>query len=1859
MDNIDGALGFRATLDIDNFNVSADAMNAKIKNISGSTVSETGEMDQAFMNFARNAAGYITTTLVGGGMMGLVNSIIQTRGQFQQLGIAFDTMLGSEAKSKALMSQITDTAAKTPFDLMGVANGAKQLLAYGESADQVNGTLTRLGNIASGLSIPLNDIVYLYGTTMVQGRLYAQDVRQFTGRGIPLVRELATMYGKTAEEINNMVSAGKIGFPDVEKVINKMTDSGGQFYNLMEKQSKSLSGMVSNLSDAWDTALNKIGQNNQEALSDGINAASYAVQHMDDIIRTLEAIAIGYGSYKAAIALNTLALKGHTGVALIDNTVRSAKVALMKADEAITGVAVARESEMAAAQAAHTASLQAQLTVEEQSNLVKQLRIATIESLLTAQQQEYLSNLNVTASAANYEVVAMSVMSVDQRAALAKTDLSANSVIYQAALAKEVSAKTASNAATLTAMRADIKAAALKLESARMSAIEATAAVDAGNYEVYRAQQSGNAAAIATAQKKLEGAVDNEALSRKAALAASSDFYAKKKILEATATATSTIASEADVPAKVAQAASTSILTAITTKCSLALKALWTSMMTNPIGWIVGLLGVAVTAWQLFSNKTDEAKTIQGDFQDALKQSTDDLKVNMAVLQNTANGTETHKKALDKINDICKEYNKTLLDENSTLDQQKKKYAELTDAIQATTAEKIKAKYVEQAMKDLTDKQTAALEDLKDAAQDAMYDTGKTQWVSTGSTGAYEQPIYEESKDIQNASQAVWDAVNQMAVDAADKLKNLTGTAYQSAFNESLDKISKAVQNSTGANAMEMASFNNTLRNHLTTLSTASKDANSSIAQVDRQLHLFYTTTPNNNVANNALTAASSFDDLEKKVKDTQTQINAINAKKIKVQADYTQLSGLIVTLNQVNGLIDQKTHGLNTEAGINERITKLKAEKSEVAINGKEYKAYSKQIDELEAKLPKAQAKAAKSAESAQNKAEQLAERRTALRDKETQAELKAEQSRIAVMDDGYEKRKAQLDLQHKQTLADIQKEENDLAKARKQSKQGGLTDKDKGYFNTQRVNEETNYNKQVQKLFDGDIEYKKTQYDLYFKWVKNMGADVANTQFAKLLQGGSSFKNYLENEIKKLNDKRASGKNLSEGEANNYINLKVQYDEVTGAKTAMDQFKDSLTQAISNAKTLSEKLEAIAKAKEKIKNGTSGLVGADEKAAGSLFANEKEDETNKEVAKLIDQYKDYAQQRLEIEKKYNGDIVLLNQQREMAIAKGDTASALAISNAITVAKNKLKTELSKINLDDFQKQVNWAELFDNLDKVSKESLVTLKDRIKNYIAEANKAGNLSPESMKTLMDAYNRLEQKISDVSPIQALRDGMDDYAQACQKVKDAQDAYNDSLSKNGENAKETKDAQDALTKAQNDRANTLQNIQNATHSLGKQVSEVVNAGKSVIDLLSAFGVDLGEDVNGMIDGLGTMKQGLENIDLTRPFSVISSAATILTGAGKTVMSALSLGGIDFGGQKSLEAYKRAEEKYKTYMSVLDQVIEKQKDLVPTLSQEDLKNANNSYNLAMSYLQKEADAARNMGVNYLNAGASKGTLGIGSHASNGVSMRDNISGEAWDMVNAWKAANNITADLSGRMTGLFSMTADQLASLQQDVPQFWGELDQEVRDYLQKIIVANDAETKLIEQRQELLTGVSKDSFSDSILSDLEDVDVKAENVFSNISEYMRKALIDNMYKNQFKKSIEKWYDMWAEAMDPNGTGGETITAEEQTALDTLKNSIVSGATNAAKKINDQFSTTESEDALEGAVKSMSEETGSLVAGRMNTIVINQGNNLSVLREILIVNKQIVDNTKYCRRLDDIANDIKEIKGKDSSLLSQGIL
>lgn len=231
----------------------------------------------------------------------IIGNIIKIRGEFQQLEVAFKTMLRSSEKADALLQQLTKTAATTPFDLQSIANGAKQLLAYGTAADEVNETLIRLGNIAAGLSIPLGDLVYLYGTTMTQGRLYTQDLNQFTGRGIPMIRELANEFKVAESEIKGMVEAGKIGFPEVQKVINRLTNEGGMFYNLMQEQSKTLSGQISNLGDSISTMFNEIGQTSEGVINTAISGIAWLVENYEKVGKTILEIAAAYGAYKAAL----------------------------------------------------------------------------------------------------------------------------------------------------------------------------------------------------------------------------------------------------------------------------------------------------------------------------------------------------------------------------------------------------------------------------------------------------------------------------------------------------------------------------------------------------------------------------------------------------------------------------------------------------------------------------------------------------------------------------------------------------------------------------------------------------------------------------------------------------------------------------------------------------------------------------------------------------------------------------------------------------------------------------------------------------------------------------------------------------------------------------------------------------------------------------------------------------------------------------------------------------------------------------------------------------------------------------------------------------------------------------------------------------------------------------------------------------------------------------------------------------------------------------------------------------------------------------------------------------------------------
>lgn len=1781
MDNKDGALGFKATLDIDDFNVSAQAMERHIRQVSDTTITESAMMEQSLQNMAQNGAKYIVSYLVGQGMGSLLQSIVTTRGQFQQLEIAFETMLRSGTKSKTLMDQLVETAAKTPFDLQGIASSTKQMLAYGSSVETVVDEIVMLGNVASGVGAPLGEIAYLYGTLRAQGRAYAVDIRQFAGRGIPIYEELAKVIGVSKDEVSALITEGKVGFTEVEQAFKNMTSSSGVYYNLMQEQSKSLTGMISNLGDAWDSALNKIGTDNQDLFASGIQGAISLVENYDEILRIIQAITVAYGSYKAAIVLNTLATKGYTGVALLDNTARQAKIALLKIDAQLSGQVSAQTKAMTAAQEAHTISLQKQLTAEEHANLVKSLRIATIQQLLTAQQQEYLSNLNLTASSANYEAVAMSVLSVEQRAALSKTDLSAKSAVYRAALEQEVIKKNQNQVSTLNAMRAEVSAAAAKVEASKQTAIATMQATEAARYEVYWAKQSGDATRIATAEKKLEGAQENQAIARKAALSAQTDFHTKKKALEAAAVRQSTVATTADTVAKATNATTTSMLTAITTKATLAMKTLWASMMTNPIGWVIGLVGALVSALTLFSGSEDEATDAMGEFQDTTKKEIDNLNLLFSVLQNTENGTKTHKDAIEKINAICKEYNKTLLDENATLDIQRVKYEELTAAIQNNTAEKIKAKYTEQAMQEMIQSQTDALEELKKAAKDATYKDIQETMQYDGAWVSVSKVVDVDARSIQQATGAVWEAVESMSTEAAERLKGLTGEAYTEAFNQSLDRIVKAVSKSTGATDKEMDAFRSTLSTYLNDIVSSATVAQSKISKVDQQLSAFFEPKNTSNTTDAVDYVSMSFEELEKKAKDTQKEIDEINSKKVKVDTDTSKLNELLSTLKEINDAVDKKTNDLNTESGINARIKQLKDERANVEINSSKYKELTKNINALESRLPKSNNNAAQ-------KADELSR-------KQLEAERKLEEDRISIMDEGYEKRKAMLDLQHKQNLDRIDREEKELEKARKEAGKGGLTDTQKAGFQKRRNIENKSYTDAQNKLFDGEIEYKKKQYDLYFRWVRTMGEDVARSHFSELLKDGESYKEFVQNQINMLKEKQ-SNQGLTEGEGNYLISLNMQYNEITGAKTAMDAFKESVTNAISQAQSLADKIEAVAAAKERLSNGSSGLVGADEQSEAALFVTEEDEKLQKEIQeRLINDYRTYEEQKKAIQDEYavlrNEALKENNQERINLVNQGE-AEALSALNAQMLMQSE-----------------SWKNLFTDLDSLTVEQI----DKLINDIQQKMNTSNLdlNPADLKAVLDKLDEAKKKVLDVNPFKAMGNALSDVF---------------------------KKAESGSEKSSKQIKTEWSNLASSTEGVFGFINDAIDSCDVLGDLIG----ENGKATLGMLQGITT--------------AGIAMAAAIQTAEkGSIILAAISI---------ALQAVQFVANLFNND-DELEEKIQNIQERIDNLSNafDRLQHAAEHTYWIYSDEEKQAHNQRLQAI--------KDEIAA-------LEAQKVIAQQSWDFVRYAELTKQIKElkyalekeESNGDMFQLHELQKEKLREKQEEIRNQiaaekdkkdtdWGKIndwEEAIKDIDTQI---EDMERSMLETLAGTDTQSAIDEFADALVDAYCQGEDAAEALGAKTKDILKKAVVDALKREFLAKAINDAMAYLGEAMKDG-----VLTDSEKSKFEAMINAAGETFNMALESVGDWIKDVEDDaaentDPLKGAVTSMSEETGGVIAGRLNTFIINQSDQIVIMRSSLAYQAEIAANTRIsAERLTGIETTLKRIESKDNSLLSQGI-
>lgn len=243
-------------------------------------------------------------------LVGFGKEIIKVRSEFQNTEASFKVFLGSAEKAAGFMKELQSYAFNNVFEFKDLTQQASQLLAYQHSLADVIPIIDKLSNIAAGANVPLEQLVELYNKAKSQGKLLMMDIQQWQRAGVPVIQELAKQFNTTEDSIRDMVSAGKVGFKEIDSVVNNLTSTGGMFAGMMEEKMKTLGDSVGLLQDSLTAMFNEIGEKSQGFLRGGILLTNTLVENYEKVGKTLISLIATYGAYRAAVLLNILVEQG-------------------------------------------------------------------------------------------------------------------------------------------------------------------------------------------------------------------------------------------------------------------------------------------------------------------------------------------------------------------------------------------------------------------------------------------------------------------------------------------------------------------------------------------------------------------------------------------------------------------------------------------------------------------------------------------------------------------------------------------------------------------------------------------------------------------------------------------------------------------------------------------------------------------------------------------------------------------------------------------------------------------------------------------------------------------------------------------------------------------------------------------------------------------------------------------------------------------------------------------------------------------------------------------------------------------------------------------------------------------------------------------------------------------------------------------------------------------------------------------------------------------------------------------------------------------------------------------------------------
>lgn len=749
-----------------------------------------------------------------------------------------------------------------------------------------------------------------------------------------------------------------------------------------------------------------------------------------------------------------------------------------------------------------------------------------------------------------------------------------------------------------------------------------------------------------------------------------------------------------------------------------------------------------------------------------------------------------------------------------------------------------------------------------------------------------------------------------------------------------------------------------------------------------------------------------------------------------------------------------------------------------------------------------------------------------------------------------------------------------------------------------------------------------------------------------------------------RKLEDARIAL--MAEGSAKRKALLRQEYEQTLAA---IDK----------EERELLSRLEKSKKAGNPVAPGEAGRIRQDASSqrviAGVQYMQEVYEEEKqfreKDRQAWIDYNREYGS--------YQEKRLAITQDYALKIAAAETEGEKAM------LKRRREDELKELDFGEFKKTVNLADVFGNLDTQSTEALSALRDKLKEYISGAAK--ELRPSDLKQLQDALTNIDLKLADRKPFRELKRSMDEYANAQETARQAQEdlntvmaggkvitsLYRDETGKLVTELLTQEQAEKKLSEAQENRRRKRTAMAQSLQGVAGEMSSYGQAADDVVSMLEGFGVSVDENAKRVIEGFNTMSEGIGQFANSMLSGDIGGMISgVVNTAGGFVKTLGSLFGTDWGGQRSERRYQQAKERYESYMAVLDKVIAKQKELVASMETDTLANANNSYKKAGELLQQQEEYAREMGKAYLNAGASKGFLGIGSKASHGTKQREGISSTAWEQVRR-VLGSDFSKVADGRMTGLFDLSYEKLVELRDEATGFWSELHEDTRKYLEQIIESEEAWQEVQETRKEAMTGISFENVRSSFLDMLMDMDSSTADFADNFEKYMQKAMLNSMLSESYNERIKEWYDSFAEAMEEKtewrtgqgrrGRSRYKVVTEaagvlNETEHDMLKeawDSIVSDALaqrDAMKEIFGwQGDSASSQSGRSGAFTTMTQEQGTLLEGLFTSLQDHASGMHKLLEELAKSRKEehdllvsIAENTAYCRYLEGI-NEIME--------------